>query len=682
VDMAAVAGPALTAALAGLLVLWATAGQATLPRMLVGHGYGTALVVSTSLIWALCLLAVAALWRRRPHAILDLWLGVALVAWSFDVALSALLNAFRYDLGFYAGRVYGLVAGSAVLWELLLENGILYARLARLHGSEHRQAVALRLARDRARSADAAKSLFLANMSHEIRTPMNAVIGLTNLVLETRLEATQRDYLTKVQASSRALLSLLNDILDYSKIEAGKIVLEREAFDPEEAIENVGNLFSAKAEEARLDLLFEIDRELPRHLVGDALRLSQVLNNLVGNAIKFTSVGEVVIGARLLERGEDGVTLEFSVRDTGIGLTPGQAERLFNAFEQAEASTARKYGGTGLGLAICKRLVELMGGTIRVRPAPGGGSVFSFSARFGLPRGGIEPLDLQRIRGMRTLVLDGQPTQRLILQQMLQSWRFQVGTASFPDDALHKLRRAEPAQPHELLLLDWRAGDRELLLQARRIVEDKRPGATLAVVAMTTLAGRDHVLEAVGDLPGVGVLVRPVTPSRLFDTVLRLQHGEAAPVAGVPPKLDLAHAMQSLRGARVLLAEDNPVNQQVASAFLEAGGLEVTLAENGVEAVDWVKKASFDLVLMDMQMPDMDGTEATRLIRRLPQGADLPVIAMTAAAMDADRQACLAAGMNAHLAKPIDADELVQALLAWVRPRDVASDQGASATTP
>ena len=663
-------GPPLMALMMALcLILLATTGQSALPAIMAGNHYTPFMLGTVGSVWLFCLVALLVLWRRRPHSVLDLWLMVALGAWLGDIALSAMLNAGRYDLGFYAGRIFGLLACGIVLLELLLENGMLYARLVKMHESEHRRNLELAAARDAAQAATEAKSLFLASMSHEIRTPMNAIIGLTHLVLETELQERQRDFLSKVQTSSKALLSLLNDILDYSKIEAGKIALEAEEFSPEDTIENVGSLFSAKLEESGLELFFEIDKDLPQRLLGDALRLTQVLNNLVGNAIKFTPKGEIVIGARLESRNAERVRLCFSVRDTGIGLSDEQAARLFGAFEQADRSTTRKYGGSGLGLAICKRLVELMGGHISVHSAPGTGSTFSFSAEFGVAGPAAERIDLHRIRGMRSLVVDSQPTARLILQQMLQSWCFQVGTASFADDALLKLRRADRLAPYELLLLDWKTAELDLVLQARAVAAD-RGGPALAVLVMATQHNREQVQQALRELPAAAMLIKPITPSRLFDAIVQLQHADDAPR---PPasarRADLAETMGTIRGARVLLVEDNPVNQQVASAFLEIAGLEVSIANNGLEAVDWVKKAAFDVVLMDMQMPDMDGTEATRAIRLLPQAAHLPIIAMTAAAMPEDQQECLAAGMNAHVSKPIDPRQLARTLLDWVAPR-------------
>ncbi len=675
---------ALGATLAALalgvgLTALATAGHAWLPAIMSGHRYTPAMMFTVGTVWLLCMAALAVLLsRRRAASVLDLGLMVVMVAWLCDIALAALLNGGRYDLGFYAGRIFGLLACSAVLVELLFENAVLYAQLAQAHGLERRRAQELALARDEAQRANAAKSLFLASMSHEIRTPMNAVIGLTHLALQGALEGRQRDYVAKAHASSKALLALLNDILDYSKVEAGKLSLEAEEFGVEEVVENVGELFSARLEETGLDLVFDIDRDVPPRVVGDAFRLTQVLNNLVGNAIKFTPRGEIVIRVEVLGRDAGRVGLRLSVSDTGIGMTRETSDRLFEAFAQGESGTARRFGGTGLGLAICRRLVGLMGGDIAVESELGRGSIFRFSAWFGLPAAGTARRDLYRIRGMRALVLDGQPTEREAWSRMLSSWRFQVSLAAFVDDAVFKFQRAASHEaPYELLVLDWKTGAAGVLEQVELACAER----ALSMPRVLVLTGQHHidaVERTLGVRDGLQVMVKPVTPSRLFEAIVRLQHGAAAPKVARPLEKTLDEALRPLRGAMVLLVEDDLVNQQVAQAFLELGGLSVTIASNGLQAVDLVRERAFDVVLMDMQMPEMGGIEATRCIRLLPQGKDLPIVAMTAAAMDEDRQACLAAGMDAHVGKPIVPAELAEVLLQWVRPPDAAAGGAAS----
>jgi signal transduction histidine kinase/DNA-binding response OmpR family regulator len=662
------AWPLVTVIAAVTFIAAATAGHDALPRIMTGHSYLPSMLPTVGAVWLFSLAALVLLWRRRERSVLDLWLMVVCGAWTLDIALSAVLNAGRFDLGFYAGRAYGLLACMAVLLELLMENSLLYARLFRAYEADHELNEALAAARDEAQAGSAAKSLFLASMSHEIRTPMNAIIGLTHLVLDTPLDERQRDYLGKVQTSSKALLTLLNDILDYSKIEAGKITMENEEFGPEEVLENVSNLFSAKLEEAGLELLLEIDEHIPERLSGDPLRLTQVLNNLVGNAIKFTPRGEIVVKAELLSLDAAEARLRVSVRDTGIGMTEEQIGRLFQPFSQADSSITRRYGGSGLGLAISKRLVELMGGAIAVESRPGEGSVFSFSCAFGRASAGTERIDLHRIRGMRTLIVDAQPTERQILQQILQSWRFQVSVASFADEALYRLRHANPTLPFELLLIDWKTAGADFLETARQLNAD-RSASLLAAIALSGLHNREQAAAELQDLPITGVLIKPVTPSRLFDAIVQLQHGNS-PETALPGSqvFNLADSLTPIRGARLLLVEDNLVNQEVACAFLAMGQLEVSVAGNGIEAVDRVKAEHFDAVLMDVQMPEMDGLTATRLIRTLPGGRQLPIIAMTAGAMERDMQDCLAAGMNAHVSKPIDIKELVAALLTWIPP--------------
>ena len=662
-------GPVLACLLAVALVALATSGATALPVVMSGDRYAPALFGTVVTVWLISLLSLLALLWRRPYSVLDIWLMVVLSAWLMDIGLSSLLNGGRYDLGFYGGRIFGALATGAVLIELLIENSRLYAGLLRTHELERERSRELASARDAAQAAAQAKSVFLASMSHEIRTPMNAIIGLTQLVLETELQGRQRDYLGKVQHASKALLRLLNDILDYSKIEAGKVALEAEEFNPEETIENVGHLFSARIAESGLDLFFEIDDSIPQRLLGDALRLTQVLNNLVGNALKFTRQGEIVISAKLVSREAEQIEIRFSVRDTGIGLTQDQCARLFQAFEQADSAVSRKFGGTGLGLSICKSLVEMMGGHIWVASTPGLGSTFVFTAKFGVSDRVQERIDLHRIRGVRTLVVDAQPTARLLLQKMLQGWKFQVGTAAFADEVLLKMRRADREVPYELLLLDWKSAQADLIHQARAI-QAERCSIPLKVLVMAAEETREAVLQDLGEMAGVEVVVKPLSPSRLFEAILALQHGDMVPAGHEgSSKGRISDALLPLRGTRVLLVDDNTVNQQVASTFLELGGLDVTLASNGLEALTRMQQAHFDIVLMDMQMPAMDGLEATRLIRAMPNGVRIPIVAMTAGTLEEDRQACFAAGMNAHVSKPIDPRQLARTLMDWVPAR-------------
>jgi len=534
-------------------------------------------------------------------------------------------------------------------------------------------AQALREAKQAAERANLAKSEFLANMSHEIRTPMNAIIGLSDLALGLPdLTAKLRDYLLKIHASSKALLSIINDILDYSKVEAGRLDLDAVEFQIESLLQNVNDLFGVRAEQKGLELLFEIDPGMPTVLVGDPLRLGQVLNNLVGNAVKFTETGEILVKVeqRGGRRAADGtVELCFSVRDSGIGMTPEQADSIFQAFTQADGSITRRFGGTGLGLTISQKLVERMGGEIAVESRPGEGSCFSFAVR--LPcrsQARIErsPTDL---RGLRVLVVDDVETSRLILAEILQSWGFEVDIAASGEDALDKFRAAEAGLPYEMLLVDWKMPGMDGLDVARRVREQvqRKHQAHMPVIVMVTAFSRDRLIEAANDVHLDAVLTKPVTPSGLFDTIIGLQGGQpiASEVATGTRWFDVA---APIHGARILLVEDNEVNQTVAEDLLRRMGLSVATAAHGAAALEMLEHGHFDAVLMDLQMPVMDGLEATRRIRAQPRWASLPVIAMTAAVLTRDREASEAAGMNGHIAKPIVPQELLDVLLKWIRP--------------
>jgi signal transduction histidine kinase/DNA-binding response OmpR family regulator len=530
-------------------------------------------------------------------------------------------------------------------------------------------------AQQAAEAATQAKSEFLANMSHEIRTPMNAILGMSYLALQTGLDARQRNYVDKVHRAAESLLGIINDILDFSKIEAGRMDMERIPFRLGDVMDQLASLLGMKAEEKGLELLFVLPPDLPSMLVGDPSRLGQVLLNLGNNAVKFTERGEVTVTVALQAREGDALRLRFEVRDTGIGMDAAQRERLFQPFAQADASTSRRYGGTGLGLAISRHLVGLMDGTIGVDSAVGRGSRFHFTARFDLaepvaaaPPG---PTGLEGLRGARALVVDDHAGARELLCTLLDTFGLEAEPAIGGEQALQAVTRADALdRPYRLLLLDWQMpgiDGIECLQRLGQLALRHPPPAVLMVTAFS----RHVVLQRLAErhLRAAALLAKPVTPSGLLDACASAVGQAGLRATRIEQREDQLQAHQAaLAGTHILLVEDNSINQELARDLLGRAGIVVSVAADGQAALDQLEHTRFDAVLMDCQMPVLDGYAATRALRRRPEWQDLPVIAMTANAMVGERDKVLEAGMNDHIAKPIRVDELFATLARWVRP--------------
>jgi len=518
-------------------------------------------------------------------------------------------------------------------------------------------------AKEAAEDATRAKSEFLANMSHEIRTPMNAIIGMTHLTKMTNLSATQKDYLNKIDISAKSLLGIINDVLDMSKIEAGMLSVESVGFTIDQVLEQLTTIVSPRANEKKLEFLINVDKGVPNSIVGDSMRLSQILINLCNNAVKFTDEGAVIVSIAPLELEEEQAKLRFTVKDDGIGIEPDQIDELFQPFTQADASTTRKYGGTGLGLNLCNQLVNLMGGEIGVESEPGKGSLFWFEITFPIYHRAVEPSLLPgELQGLRALVVDDNTTSQVILKGMLEHMGLRVSLASSGEEAIEMVRNVPDDEAFDLLVIDWRMPGKNGIETAGAILSDKSISPKPPMF-MVSAYGNAALVKKSNEMGFKGLLFKPVNQSFLFNLVVETL-GKGMVTTG--ESVVREEVTDNLGGAKVLLVEDNEINRQVALEILSSAKIKVFEAVNGQAALDFLDKTPVDLVLMDVQMPVMDGYEATRRLREQDRFKDLPIIAMTAHAMVEDIERSRDVGMNGHVAKPFDPEDLFKVLAQWI----------------